>query len=121
MRVEQGTGTSQVGISFFVGLGLIVAGAYFGYLTFTEATEIIHDPNVLEKWLDLQKKIFAELSPEKNNTSKMIETRIVSGHILVGLALIYVFILARITIAFLKNGVNLALKSMQIHKDTKDS
>ncbi|MDH5681485.1 MAG: hypothetical protein OEZ36_07855 [Spirochaetota bacterium] len=136
LREKPGMGSRGllVGLSVLMGVLITSGGLYLGYRTFQDARSLIHNPKPLEKWIGLRDIIQPDKpakskvpakpqSDTKKNkvflTVKDVEqfAWIGGGYLTLIISILYLSILARISLAFMSKGVEILVKSYQLIKD----
>jgi len=110
-----------------VGFLVLGAGLYLGWTAFSEARGLLHDPKPLMRWLELRDHLHRDAaSPKSERPLFKIEGRvslfdekqfkILGGYFTLFLGLLFVWILGKIAVIFIRAGAALILGEYRVKK-----
>lgn len=118
------------GIIRVVGIAMIGAGMYLGFLSFDKARSILDNPNTLAVWLELDKKFPAPPEnlkpvPEKPGVPEADKAFLrmyyeMKSYFILFISYIYLWVLVKISGTFITQGIQVLLKDMNSRKGKSD-
>ncbi len=113
-----------------VGIVLIGAGMYLGFLSFDKARIVLDNPNTLSVWLELDKKFPAppenlKSAPEKSGVPEADKAFLriyyeMKSYLILFISYIYLWVLVKISGTFISSGIQILLKDMNSRKETSE-
>ena len=110
-------------LSAGLGAVLLISGMYLGYLAFSEARSILHEPVKLSKWLELQKALDKQAPVKKEEDASFLKKlskatpklslftdsqfHSIKGFMTFFLAMLFILILSKIAVSFMRGGISL--------------
>jgi hypothetical protein len=112
VRDDPAEGIKLIGpyILILTGIAVIGAGLVLGYITFNRALSYVDDPAPIAKWIDLRDNIHSKsiITPDgrrRNIPARQSDNaRMYGGYFMTFLSILFLWVLARISLAFISRG-----------------
>ncbi len=117
-------------IQKIVGFVLLAAGAYLGYTAFDQALGVFREPERTLHWLKIREQIHRPAAPqvEEKKSFFKIDARLpslfsdeqvyaIGGYLALGLGVLVLWVLARISVSFLAGGVRILIGERGARKE----